>query len=317
MPGLFRLCIRIKVSLKKPGINTGSESLDPEPRGKGRNINSIKDLKRVKERVRGLVNREIKYISGIFPYHDNNYFNHNLIYFQGVMLWKNLVLQGKIVKEPPALNDNLVNLLTGLELLGMGLSFHGFNTADYMPAQKGSIPEQVEKKYTLSLLFGDIFYSRAVIYFLKFHDYEIFRGILNSLKKVHECRLELHKDIRGTLKDGRNIIEIGKKKRALIMANGLLRESFHAGYEIFKVRESGFKADDVFEVIDLLVTLMTYNGLESFYAALGESPLIYESRVFLRRKIDLINERLGNLIPALDFECLKKPILILKECLEG
>ena len=49
-----------------------------------------------------------------------------------------------------------------------------------------------EKSYTLDLLFGDIFYSRAVVYFMEYGDFLVFKCILNSLKQAHKSKLLFH-----------------------------------------------------------------------------------------------------------------------------
>lgn len=64
--------------------------------------------------------------------------------------------------------NKFINLLEGIELLAIGVKFHNFNTDDFnIPGNKKGV-EDKDKKYILKLLFGDIFYSRAVIYLLKF-----------------------------------------------------------------------------------------------------------------------------------------------------
>ncbi|MBN2073137.1 MAG: hypothetical protein JW770_04240 [Actinobacteria bacterium] len=298
----------IEIRMKVSGVKAGMSGI------KVVNINSIKYKKRIKEQVQKLINREINYISGIFPFHNEEFYNRGLVYLQSVMLWKDFVQDDADMRHQPDSDDNLAYLLTGLELLGIGISFHNFDTADIMLSQKGCIPEKIEKKYTLKLLFGDIFYSRAVIYFLQFHDYEIFRNVLSSLKHVHEGRLDIHKKIMGIIKDGNEKTGVHIKKQAIVMANYLLRESFYIGYKIFRVSRTGVKTDGIFRIADLIVALATCTDIENYHTAIKESPLISSCGLtFLRRKINFINRQLDDMIPELDTGCLKESLNAIRE----
>jgi hypothetical protein len=280
---------------------------------KGKQVNSIKDKKLIKKKVQGLINREIRYISTIFPYFDKSFYNRRLIYFQGVFLWKSLILPGKNIQGLTVPADNLVNLITGLELMGMGISFHCFDTADFLVTNKESIGESAEKKYTLKLLFGDIFYSRAVIYLLKFKDCKIFENILGSLKQVHESRLALHKEISGIFGNGRNISVMGSKRQLLLNANRLFRESFYLGYNIFRVGNFKIKTGEIFKIVNHLVVLLTYTNLENYFKALPESARKLKSLLFFHDKKDFINGQLNDIISRLNCERLRKAIVALKE----
>jgi len=95
----------------------------------------------------------------------------------------------------------VMNLIVGLELLSIGTAFHDFQSSgSFLSPDDHS--GKIEKEYTLDLLFGDIFYSRAVIYLLRFEDHDVFDRILASLKKLHESRLVLHREIGDLLQAG-------------------------------------------------------------------------------------------------------------------
>ncbi|MFC2159602.1 hypothetical protein ACFLQS_02665 [Actinomycetota bacterium] len=127
-----------------------------------------------------------------------------------------------------------MNLIVGLELLSIGTAFHDFksNGSFLSPDNR---PGKIEKEYTLDLLFGDIFYSRAVIYLLRFEDHDVFDRILNSLKELHESRLVLHRGISDMLQTGGDLpgFDDYLDTESLIGANRLLDISLDISFEIF------------------------------------------------------------------------------------
>ena len=113
-------------------------------------------------------------------------------------------MQGILLTDPfsgrqvdTSLNNRLINLIAGLELLSIGTSFHIFKAGGSNISGVADAPK-MEKDYTIDLLFGDIFYSRAVIYLLRFKDHKVFDKILEALKRLHENRLILHLKIQET-----------------------------------------------------------------------------------------------------------------------
>ena len=119
----------------------------------------------VKNKVKELVVKEIKYISNLFPYNIKKFFNPNLICSQNILTFLNNDYPAASVFSPDFLYK-LTNLLAGIELTAIGVNLHSFNTKDFMLlAGNRKFRQKDEKSYTLDLLFGDIFYSRAVVYF--------------------------------------------------------------------------------------------------------------------------------------------------------
>ena len=119
----------------------------------------------VKNKVKELVVKEIKYISNLFPHNIKKFFNPSLIYSQNALTFLNKGSPAASVFSPDFLYK-LTNLLAGIELTAIGVNLHSFNTKDFMLlAGNRKFRQKNEKSYTLDLLFGDIFYSRAVAYF--------------------------------------------------------------------------------------------------------------------------------------------------------
>ena len=130
----------------------------------------------VKNKVRELVAKEIKYISNLFPYNIKKFFNPNLIYSQNVLTFLNNDYPAASIFSPDFLYK-LANLLAGIELTAIGVNLHSFNAKDFMLlAGNKKFRQKNEKSYTLDLLFGDIFYSRAVVYFMEYGDFLVFNG---------------------------------------------------------------------------------------------------------------------------------------------
>ena len=203
------------------------------------------------KQVSFILQQELKYLSGLYPYELKKFFDSRLLHFANIFTflkdWQQL---------PEPFLERLINLVTGIELLSIGANHHNFNIGDFIKlAEKinpgdaadngingvtsingvtnitgvnginganginggiagnwdlagsgmhertdnpggseinrgGKISADIfrpkiklkaqktllksEKNYTVDLLFGDIFYSRAVMYLLKYEDHFIF-----------------------------------------------------------------------------------------------------------------------------------------------
>jgi hypothetical protein len=166
------------------------------------------------------------------------------------------------------LSQRLVNLITGLELLSIGTTFHDFNKGGSNITGKEAA--SMEKSYTLDLLFGDIFYSRAVIYLLKFRDHKVFDSILEALKKLHKSRLKLHLVIQDVLEAGSDPGIIDKDRRLLVDANRLLYISFMIGQEL-PGNSSSLKKDKFDGIIDMVLAYKTYGELLDYAVSFTEN----------------------------------------------
>ncbi|MBM3714074.1 MAG: hypothetical protein FJW56_11695 [Actinobacteria bacterium] len=149
-------------------------------------MNPALNLKSVKE----IVQKEIKYLSNLYPYNLKRFLDSKLLHASSILTF--ITPESKL---HDSFSDKLVNLMAGIEILAIGANLHSFNIDDFS-LLVNNIGQDInklnktgiEKNYTIDLLFGDIFYSRAVIYILRYGDFYIFDSILNSLKSVHESK---------------------------------------------------------------------------------------------------------------------------------
>jgi hypothetical protein len=212
------------------------------------------------------------------------------------------------------LDLRLVNLITGLELLSIGTAFHDFNKDGSNIIGEESASR--EKSYTLDLLFGDIFYSRAVIYLLKFRDHKVFDSILEALKELHDSRLKLHLIIQKILESGSDPGAIEKNKRLLIDANRLLFISCMVGQEL-PGSVSSIKRERFAGIINIILEYKTYGELLKYVRSFSDNEASAAISGYLKKGMEdtlrHIRENLQNISDikmrnALDFmlECLKK-----------
>ena len=154
------------------------------------------------KQVSYILQQELKYLSGLYPYDLKKFFDPRLLHCANIFAF----LKDASQLAKPFM-ERLVNLVAGIELLSVGTNLHNFNIGDFIklaesinPGDSGYNADnrtqktlfKSEQKYTVDLLFGDIFYSRSVIYLLKYKEHHIFESILDSLKSVHKSRLIMH-----------------------------------------------------------------------------------------------------------------------------
>ncbi len=230
----------------------------------GKRINRVKYRSALKRQTERLLKREIRYISSFFPYDIKRFHQEDLIYMQAVLLAD--PFSGR--KTGGDLASRLVNLITGLELLSIGTVFHDFNRyGSNMLAEEGACNE---RGYTLDLLFGDIFYSRAVIYLLRFRDHAVFDSILEAMKKTHESRLNLHLAMQKALSPGGDTGCINRDKKLLIDANSLLYASVVTGLKI-SGRSKMLKNRKLLSIVEDLLAYKTYDDLLKYLISPGPS----------------------------------------------
>ena len=249
-------------------------------------------------------------------------------------------------------SSKLLNLMAGMELLALGVRIHSFNPDDFILLAKdiksaqGGNNKNAEKntgQYTLDLLFGDIFYSRASVYIMKYCDHELFNTILDSLKSVHKNKLLLHQELIEILKINKfnnkapcghgigantakkhqavenclkNKIMQAISENEIIMPgiNSLLKTSFFTGWAIF----SGFNDISLpYSIINDFILLKTFNDLEGFFEKLpGEFNFLKKSD-FIRNRKKTIMESLNKRIDCLHPRWLKINFLNLYKLYAG
>ena len=233
--------------------------------------------------------REIKYISSFFTYDILRFHNPELVYLQAVLL------AGSFYGDDQGydLDDKSINMMIGLELLSIGAAFHSFKT---------SISNKTveEKEYTLDLLFGDIFYSRAVIYLLKYQDHGIFDKILKSMKRLHEGRLKLHMKMQEAIEEKIEPSLIGSDMGIMVDANRLLHISFEIGDSILEQRGQDRSFDDYQNIVEKTVLLKTYNELLEYINAFSKTPAIDKISDHLSSKKNFTGKELSDIISKSD-----------------
>jgi len=285
----------------------------------------------VKNKVKELVVKEIKYISNLFPYNVKKFFNPNLVYSQNILTFLNSSYPADSVFSPDFLY-RLTNLLTGIEMIATGVNLHSFNAKDLMLlAGNRKFRQKNEKSYTLDLLFGDIFYSRAVAYFMEYGDFLIFNGILNSLKQAHKSKLLFHQQLveainmnviemnGGTavkkinqqiIKKYENQIEklIDENLDLIIGINSLLKTSFIVGWALFADCE---KVKFPASLINKFIMVKAYNDLKDFFNQLpGEASSLKKIKNISSQK-NFIKGELNDIISNLKPDWLKANFKVL------
>jgi len=267
----------------------------------------------VKNKVRELVAKEIKYISNLFPYNIKKFFNPSLIYSQNVLTFLNNDYPAASVFSPDFLYK-LTNLLAGIELTAVGVNLHSFNTKDFMLlAGNRKFRQKNEKSYTLDLLFGDIFYSRAVVYFMEYGDFLIFNGILDSLKQAHKSKLLFHQQlieaINKNVKYENHIEELIDENLDLIIGiNSLLKTSFIVGWALFAdCQKVKFPAS----LINKFIMIKAYNDLEDFFSQLPEEASSLKKIKNISSQKNFIKGELNAIISNLKSDWLKANFKVL------
>jgi len=281
--------------------------------------------------VKDIVQKEIKYLSNLYPYNLKRFIDTKLLHASSVLTF---ITPGSELHY--SFLDKLVNLMAGIEILAIGVNLHSFNIDDFsfLTDKIGQDVNKlnmtvIEKNYTIDLLFGDIFYSRAVIYILRYGDFYIFDSILNSLKSVHEGRLFLHHKLVETVsKNNSSFMRLNKirkhrndfKKRAeeLIIENedlisgmnSILKTSFFIGWGIFSnTDKQGFP----YSIINNFILLKTFNDLENFFANLPKNFIFLKNISYIKSKKQFLINELNKSIAGLELAPLRDNLKVLKK----
>jgi hypothetical protein len=300
-----------------------------------------------------ILQQELKYLSGLYPYDLKKFFNPRLIHCANIFAFLKDAQQ-----LPKPFMERLVNLIAGIELLSVGTNHHNFNIGDFIklaesinpgdaadkrdnrdnrdtgnagkwdsPGSTGNRGGKIsveasrlkteskaqktlfksEQKYTVDLLFGDIFYSRAVIYLLKYGDHYIFESILDSLKAVHKSRLILHQrlsEVSNNIKSsGESDVdfEIGLKDLLednmvpVLGVNSLYKTSFLIGWGLFAGADmQGMQFP--YEVVNDFILSKALNDLAGFFRALPGEYFFLKKIKHLSEKKAQIRNRTGKTI---------------------
>ena len=275
----------------------------------------------VEKKIRELVTKEINYISNLFPYNIKQFLNPTLIYSQNVLTFLNNDYPAVSVFSPDFLY-RLTNLLAGIELAGIGVNLHSFNARDLMLLTGNrKFGQKNEESYTLDLLFGDIFYSRSVVYFMKYGDFLIFEEILYSLKEAHKSKLLFHQQLVEAI--NKNVInpqvikkyenQIGKlideNLDLIVGLNSLFKTSFIIGWALFadceKVKFPG-------GLINKFIMIKAYNDLEDFFNQLPEEASSLKKIKNISSQKNFIKDELNDIISNLKPDWLKANFKVLE-----
>lgn len=273
--------------------------------------------------VKDIVLEEINNLSKFFPYNIKKFFDKRLIYSLNILTFikPNLKLSDDFVKK-------LVKLIAGIELLALGVNLHSFDVDDFVILannirQKSDkeFREKSEKQYTVDLLFGDICYSRAVIFLLEYRDFYIFESILDSLKSAHLNRILLHQKLVEALNTSKRNSDIfnnyevkmteliGESMDLIIGINSLLKTSFIIGWGLFSDYED-FKFP--YDVVNNFILYKAYSDLEIFFENLPEEFYFLKKNKYINRKKNSIKKQISNIISTLKPDWLKNNFRILE-----
>ena len=218
-------------------------------------------------------------------------------------------------KQP---TKKIMNLIVGLELLSIGTAFHDFKSSGSF-LNPGDHSGKIEKEYTLDLLFGDIFYSRAVIYLLRFEDHNVFDRILASLKELHESRLMLHGRIGDLLQAGGDPSSFDDymDPESLIRANRLLDVSLDISFEIFCEKSGVGEKNKFSSFLKQVMILKTYDELLKYIHSLKTDLSTEKISSYLTSKNNFTGMKLSDIISELDSGKFKSSIKALLDSLDN
>lgn len=263
----------------------------------------MKNKNRIINEVNKIITEELHFLNGHYNYDLKKYYNHELIYAFCFLAFFNLEdVKNFSVKETIRLNNyysdymeknyinadiqKILNLIAGFEILGIGINIHGSveNVINDVYPGNEKLIEDIDKNYTLELLFGDIFYSRALIYLLNYEDFFVFGDILNSLLILHYSRLKIHHKmikINSRSTDDNIFDRLKKNISELKNLNALLKSAFLIGYGA-----SNFKADFkelgiCLRIMDSLVLFKTYCDIKNYLKEISMKALNNNAEEYL------------------------------------
>jgi len=253
---------------------------------KGKHNNNLENKDRIIKEVNKIISEELLFLNGHHDYDLNRYYHRELIYGSCFLAFFNLEeIKNFSLNQSICLNNysddkkdknlitadtwKILNLIAGFELLGIGINVHGTaeNIIKNIYSEKENLIEDIDKNYTLELLFGDIFYSRAVIYLINYDDFFVFEDILNSLLQLHYSRLTMHQKLikfSDEISDGRIFYKLKENIAEIKNLNALLKSAFLIGLGAsdFKLDFNNYAIN--LRIIDDLVLFKTYSDMENY-----------------------------------------------------
>ncbi len=237
-----------------------------------------------------------------------------MIYAQSLLIFGDFGFENHKDQGEVKSIERIANLLVGVELLSSGITFHYFSKDDRNAYPAKTITEKEDKKYNLDLLFGDIFYSRAVPYLLRFKDHMVFDKILKSLKNTHRHRLELHQKILKSIGISSPELRKFKENKDLFMGvNSLLESSFEVGKSIFDPNNIFNAAKEVKKIIDNIIILKFYCDIKDYFNSISPTAYSAGEIEFIISKINFIKSILNDNISELKSRKLAENFMIFME----
>ncbi|MDZ7837077.1 MAG: hypothetical protein U5N58_03515 [Actinomycetota bacterium] len=236
------------------------------------------------KKIRAIVEKELEYMATLYPFDPKPYYDTRLLYASGLLF----LCRDNLAGKKGSREWKILNLAAGIELLGLGCGFHNFD----MPEGSKKILGQDQDRYTLNLLFGDVLYSRAINYLVKFEDMLIFDEVINSLKSIHKARLSLYGDLL-KLKEKKISIEniLEDRVGALLSINSLFKNSFLIGYSIFPPpwpRDLAGDISYIYRFVNHITLLKSCRELEELLKATGfmEMDALEDKKNFIKDQLD-------------------------------
>lgn len=253
---------------------------------RGKQNNNLKNKNRIINEVNKIISEELRFLNGHYEYDLRQYCNPGLIYGSCFLTFFNLEsIKDPFPDETIHVNNyykdgteknfvhtdtyRILNLIAGFELLGIGINIHGMvekALGEIYHEKKNSTEDDSEKNYTLKLLFGDIFYSRAVIYFINYNDFFVFEEILNSLLALHYARLITHQELVKIISQSSEEKIFKKLKEDIAKIknlNALLKSAFLIGFGASNFTLDFNELGLSFRIIEDLVSFKTYFDIEN------------------------------------------------------
>ncbi len=190
-------------------------------------------------------------------------------------------------------------------MLGMGCDFHLLDIQHF--GQKTDTDKG--NQYTVNLLFGDIFYSRAVEYLIRFEDSLVFEEVIKALKQVHQSRLNFHQALlEVSAKPGMLLDMVQQKTGLLLGINALLKSSFLVGWSLFIARDGQspqWGIDQLYKVFNLVTLAKSLQELQKLLTQIEGKLDRTINLDCLKEKKHCIKNQLDDIISQLHADWLK------------
>jgi len=266
--------------------------------GTRENLNrNLKEKKSILAEVKKNIAYEIKYLNRYYNFEIEDYHDPGYIYAESFLLY---------FKDKSA-GENISDLITGFEILGIGISIHegtGINIfQDFRcpePVEFLKEPDNNSTKFTLELLFGDIFYSRAVSYFMRYSDFKIFEEVLDSLLSLHLSRIILYRKLIDSINVPEILIERFKDYSGEIKnLNAVLNSSFAVGLKFSGANLNREENSKFLSLADSFSMLKSFKDIKKFLNLLKnkiDDKLTEKYEEFMSKKIEELKNEIKNKI---------------------